>query len=774
MAVDLAPRRPLSVRGTIILLVAASLVLALAVSIFAYALLGPTSARLYRDSEAIVARLAVVVDRSVAADSALQTLRRALVEGTAVVPEVRALVDDRAELSGPVAASLALERIPADMRLALAAAADTESLLEARLREALLQLEAGDPVRARRSVAAADSLHAEFVRRLGRAESAGLISLARQQERLVTLSAALQRSAPVAVVLALALAALTVTTLHRRVSRPLGHLDAALDAIARGDLDVDLPPHRQDEIGRLYDQFNRAVGILRESAARERRRTASLRDRLVRILEDSANEIYVIDAASLRFLEVNSRAAANLGRLPHELAALTPDDLLGVPPAQLEAEVFGPLREGRREQVVLSGRHRRSDGSTYPVELQFQYGAGEAPPVFLALGLDKTDHERQEAMIRQAQKMEAVGQLTGGIAHDFNNLLMVIQGNLELLGEGLDRDDAALADAALAAARRGAALTAHLLAFARRQPLAPEVLDLNRLVADMGGMLRRTLGEGLDLQTVLAAGLWRCEIDPHQLENALLNLALNARDAMGGRGTLTIETGNVRLDEEYAAAQAEVQPGQYVMLAVTDTGAGIAADLLERVFEPFFTTKERGRGSGLGLAMVYGFVKQSGGHVKVYSEVGQGTTVRIYLPRSHAAAAGGTGGSALPEPRGAGQTVLLVEDDEDVRTMVARHLRGLGYGVVAAGDADGALALLDGGADVAAVLTDVILAGDCNGRELVERIQARRPGLPALYMSGYTENAIVHQGRLDPGIRLLQKPFSRAELARKLAETLAG
>jgi len=382
---------------------------------------------------------------------------------------------------------------------------------------------------------------------------------------------------------------------------------------------------------------------------------------------------------------------------------------------------------------------------------------------------------RQQQGIRQhAQKMESLGQLTGGIAHDFNNLLTVIMGNAELLAEAL-RDNAALgplAEMTCAAAARGAELTHRLLAFSRRQPLDARDTDVNALLAGMNGMLRRTLGEAIRVEMVHAAGLWHATIDPSELEAALLNLCINARDAMPAGGRLTLETTNAFLSDDYARQHGDVAPGQYVLIAVSDTGSGIAPEHLLRVFEPFFTTKAPGKGTGLGLSMVYGFVKQSRGHVKVYSEPGQGATIKLYLPR-------GVGESRAPDAvvvseslPGGDETVLLVEDEELVRHFARDQLRALGYRVLEAADGARALELIERHDDIALLFTDVVLPGGMNGRQVAEAAQQRRPRLKVLYTSGYTENAIVHHGRLDRGVQLLTKPYRRADLARKLRAVL--
>ena len=388
---------------------------------------------------------------------------------------------------------------------------------------------------------------------------------------------------------------------------------------------------------------------------------------------------------------------------------------------------------------------------------------------------DVTARVRSESALRQAQKMEAVGHLTGGVAHDFNNLLQVVSANLDLIsGEvrGLPKVAERLQNA-VAAVHRGSRLTAQLLAFARRQTLAPRSTNIGRLVQDMTDMVRRTLGERVQVESVVAGGLWNTLIDTNQIENAVLNLAINSRDAMPDGGNLTIEVANAFLDDAYASAHEEVAPGQYVMLAVSDTGTGMAPELAARVFEPFFTTKPEGQGTGLGLSQVYGFVKQSGGHIKIYSEVGQGTTVKLYLPRTRAPEEG-LGPVATAPVEGGSETILVVEDDEGVRAAVIDMLTELGYGVLKAGNAEQALTILGSGATIDLLFTDVVMPGPIKTRELARRAQELHPGIQVLFTSGYTQNAIVHNGRLDDGIQLLSKPYRRDELARKLRTLLGG
>ncbi|WP_245272170.1 CHASE3 domain-containing protein [Mesorhizobium sp. LSJC285A00] len=393
----------------------------------------------------------------------------------------------------------------------------------------------------------------------------------------------------------------------------------------------------------------------------------------------------------------------------------------------------------------------------------------------IELGNEIQTREKAESQIRQMQKMEAVGQLTGGIAHDFNNMLAVIISAMNLAQRKLTRgehDIMKFIEAATDAATRAANLTSRLLAFSRQQPLAPQVVDANRLVAGMSDLLRRALGETIRIETVLAGGLWKTHADPSQLENAILNLAVNARDAMGEDGKMTIETANSHLDESYAATHAEVKAGQYVMIAVSDTGAGMPADVMERAFEPFFTTKPVDKGTGLGLSQVFGFVKQSGGHVKIYSEPRQGTTIRIYLPRffgpeEAAISSERAGNPAVPVT----ETILVVEDDPRVRASTTDAMRELGYTVIHATSGQEALEKLGDNPGVALMFTDIVMPV-MNGRKLAEEALARMPKLKVIFTTGFTRNAVVHNGVLDHDVHFLAKPFTIEQLAAKLRDVL--
>jgi signal transduction histidine kinase/ActR/RegA family two-component response regulator len=492
--------------------------------------------------------------------------------------------------------------------------------------------------------------------------------------------------------------------------------------------------------------------------------------------------ILVVDA-DLRLVEWNEHFPEFAGVPPSILRKGL--DVADVLRAQAEAGEFGDVvvdREVHRRMALL-----RSGGSTGTVERRRPNGRVlelRRSPMdgggFVTLYTDITDRRKAEEQLRQAQKMEAVGHLTGGMAHDFNNLLMVIAGNLELALQALAKSDLIGADRRVRTAQggthRAAMLTQRLLAFARRQTLAPQPVDANKVVSEMSELVRHSIGTDVELETVLAGGLWEAMIDPHQLENALINLAINSRDAMPDGGKLTIETANTHLDASYAAHHGDVTPGQYVMVAVSDSGTGMTAQQAAHAFDPFFTTKGVGKGSGLGLSQVFGFVKQSNGHVKIYTELGVGTTVKLYLPRHvepelEAAILEWTSPEPEPPRSRSHETILLVEDDDDVLAYTADALETLGYAVIGASDASSALTALERRADISLLLTDVELPG-LNGQELAEEVIRRRPDIPVLYITGYTANAIVHRDILERGARSLVKPFTLAQMATTVREML--
>jgi PAS domain S-box-containing protein len=516
-----------------------------------------------------------------------------------------------------------------------------------------------------------------------------------------------------------------------------------------------------------------ALRDLNETLERRVAEAIADRDRLWELSED----LLVVASFDAKLMRVSPSWTTVLGHEAKRLLSQSYPDLVHPDDA---ADVAADLTRLRAHGTPVRHecRLRASDGSWRWVA--WTLSLDPATKRIHGVGRDVTsDRETAEALrqaeeaLRMAQKMEAIGQLTGGVAHDFNNLLQVIGGNLQLLAKdiaGTERAEQRVRNA-LAGVSRGANLASQLLAFGRRQPLAPKVVNLGRFVRGLDDMFRRALGDGIEIETIVSGGLWNTLVDPFQVENALLNLAINARDAMNGHGRLTIEAGNASLDEAYALRNADVTPGQYVMVAVTDTGAGMTAEVRERAFEPFFTTKREGQGTGLGLSMVYGFVKQSGGHVKVYSEPGHGTTVRLYLPRAREEEDIETLIDMGPA-KGGIETILVVEDDEEVRATVVEMLSDLGYRVLRAKDAQSALAIVESGVPIELLFTDVVMPGPLRSTELARKTRERLPSVAVLFTSGYTDNAIVHAGRLDEGIDLLSKPYTHEALARKVRHVL--
>jgi signal transduction histidine kinase len=424
---------------------------------------------------------------------------------------------------------------------------------------------------------------------------------------------------------------------------------------------------------------------------------------------------------------------------------------------------------GRRRELVV----RRRDGREFKAELSVTAMKTRNGFLFNGFFRDLTEKIATEERIRQSEKMEAIGQLTGGVAHDFNNILTVITGTIEILADAVAREPQLVAITKMIdeAAARGAELTQHLLAFARRQPLQPREIDINTLIIDTAKLLRPTLGEHIEIESVFKDESCFATVDPNHLTTAILNLALNSRDAMPNGGKLILETGSAYLDEAYAQMHDDVQPGRYALIAVSDTGNGIPSTILDKVFNPFFTSKGPGKGTGLGLSMVYGFIKQSAGHIKVYSEEGHGTTIKMYLPP-------GSGAPLVPEAaavadlEGGHETILVVEDDRLVREYVLTQLHSLGYVTLDAGNAAEGLAIIEAGHEFDLLFTDVIMPGTMNGRQLADAIQAQRPHTKVLYTSGYTENAIIHHGRLDSGVLLLAKPYRKSDMAKMVRKAL--
>ena len=543
----------------------------------------------------------------------------------------------------------------------------------------------------------------------------------------------------------------------------------------------------------VYDEHGVVVGILdtvvettsKVHAMRETARfSVALRDELQALTQDRdriwqlSSDLMVLLDASDAVAAINPAFSHTLGWNEEEIAGTALTALVHPLEREFVAGRLAAIRSGRgAPRLEVRVRHKNGD------YVYIDWTNALNGSFMLGIGRDSTAEraasavlKRTEAALQQAQKMEAMGKLTGGVAHDFNNLLQVISGNLHLLSAVVAPDSRGqrYVDSALAGVQRGARLASYLLAFGRRQALAPRVVKVGALIASMDDMLSRSLGEAIEVETVITAGAWNTLVDTAQVENAVLNLCINGRDAMAGQGHLTIEVGNVELDEHYARGHAEVMPGQYVMIAVSDTGCGMPPEVVQQAFDPFFSTKPEGQGTGLGLSMVFGFVKQSGGHVNIYSEVGSGTTVKLYLPRCLQEADDAPAELLAESVTGGTETVLVVEDDAGVRETAVELLKQLGYTVLKAGDATAALNVLDSGITIDLLFTDVVMPGSLRSTDLVRLARQKLPGLAVLYTSGYAENAIVHGGRLEAGVQLLGKPYSRDALARKVRQVLTG
>jgi PAS domain S-box-containing protein len=517
---------------------------------------------------------------------------------------------------------------------------------------------------------------------------------------------------------------------------------------------------------RLYGRLAWLLGAEQQA----RRRESGMRQRIF----DTSLDLILVCSRKGNLVQVSPSCQAILGYSPREMSGreasrfIFPEDLDNTRTEMRAA------RQGRQTRT-FECRYVHKDGHAVPLTWTGVWSEPDQQHFFI--GRDMSEHIKLEHQLRQSQKMEAIGQLTGGIAHDFNNILAVIIGMAELTAAGVASDPklAAMVKQIDEAAERGAQLVQRMLAFARKQPLESRVVDVNDAVERAVAMLERTLGEDIALQSALAGDLWSAVADPSQLGDSIVNLAVNARDAMPKGGRLVIETANVHLDEDYAAQNAEVRPGDYVALIVTDTGSGMPPEVIERVFEPFFTTKEVGKGTGLGLSMVYGFVKQSGGHVKIYSELGHGTSIKLYFPRATQMAASATLGSAASSELPSGsETILVVEDDPTVRRMAVGLLEGLGYQVHEAHDGRSALNILHGADHIDLLFTDMIMPNGISGQDLVKAARQLRPNMKALLTSGYSEQFITRRGDVAQDVRLLGKPYRREKLATEVRSALNG
>jgi PAS domain S-box-containing protein len=533
----------------------------------------------------------------------------------------------------------------------------------------------------------------------------------------------------------------------------------------------------------VQEQRGKPLGIIAVAQDITERQKAEegLREREARlssIIETAPDAIITIDPRGI--VQSFSVAAERLfGYSAGEVVGHNVSILMASPYKQQHDGYLERYRQTGEKRIIGIGRTveaRRKDGSIFPMELAVGEVRIGATHIFTGFIRDLSARAKMEEELRQAQKMEAIGQLTGGLAHDFNNLLTVITGNLEMLETRIkEREDREILNEAQEAAELGAKLANRLLAFGRRQPLNPKPIDLSALVNGMTDLLRRSLGESIKIETTLPPNLPSTLTDPGQIENVLLNLAINARDAMPGGGKLIIETHDTQIDQDYALAYADVEPGHYVMLTVTDTGTGMSPEVKQRAFEPFYTTKAPGAGSGLGLSMVYGFVKQSGGHVQLYSEIGLGTTVRIYLPvKGESKAAEESAPKVKPVPKANSETILVVEDDERVRRVSVRRLTELGYRIIEAEDGPTALAIVKRGEPIDVVFTDVVMPGGMTGIDLAQAIRQLHPNLKILFTSGYAEPAIVNNNVLTSNADWLGKPYRTADLEFKLRTLLDG
>jgi len=629
----------------------------------------------------------------------------------------------------------------------------------------------------------------------GQKRSIGSLSLVFSLERL---QAARREAAWKALVLGLVqLAAVLVATAFalRTVTKPLEAITKRMLKVSEGVVDEYVPyMERRDPIGDIahaVESFRIETSKLQtaeeaqgrahddlERRVAERTKELSVSEERLRGVMDNVtdgiitiNERGVIGSANFAAQHIFGYSAKQL--IGTNFSILIPEPNR----ASHDGYLANYLQIGQSKVLGIGPREvlgRHKNGHAIPLELAISEMWFSGEQNFVGVARDITERKEAERRLQQSQKMEAAGQLTGGIAHDFNNLLTVILGNAEILTEALASNPQLKPVAALLAiaAQRGADLTRSLLAFSRKLVLQPTVTDVNQLVSRMDELLRRTLGEHIEINLVTRSELWSTIVDSAQLETAILNLAVNARDAMLQGGKLTIETDNVDLDRNYSKRNEGVSAGPYVMVSIADTGTGMTPEVVTRAFEPFFTTKEVGKGTGLGLSMVYGFAKQSNGHVKIYSEAGHGTNVKLYLPRSEQPDKPSIAPGDRTDALGRGETILIVEDDEMVHTYVTRQIKSLGYRVLSAQNGLEALKILRQGTQIDLLFTDVVMPGGMDGPELVVEARRLRRELKVLYTSGYTENSVVRQRKLDPGVELLSKPYRRHELAAKLRKVL--
>ncbi|QPF88806.1 CHASE3 domain-containing protein [Bradyrhizobium commune] len=659
----------------------------------------------------------------------------------------------------------------ADLKLAVRDNAEQTALMEATAPLVVRRIEVAAEAIRLRSSGDTDAFNALRDRAEGRglmeALTANLERLAAGEEKLLASREADSRRTGIVLLgidlIGALVILLLVAMLLRESRRATVQLQSSLDETqaAKEVLEAAVA-ERTEHLVAAHDELRLSINVLQS--------TFRSMAEAVLVIDNESNVLLSNPAAERMLLH---RAGTNLRNLRAMSDVFHGDGVTPLKPEELPSArvlrgdgfeelemIVRPHDGGQARHLMISGRPMRdAHGAISGAALVYH---------------DATTSREIERQLYQSQKLDSIGKLTGGVAHDFNNMLTVISGNTETLVAQLKGQPELQRVARLIddAAERCAELIQHLLAFARKQPLQPRDVEINAAIADIAKLLRPTLGEQIQIETVLEAGPMSSHIDPSRLTNAVLNMAINARDAMPNGGKLLLETRRVELDEAYAQANADVRPGPYVMLAVSDTGIGMPPDVQEKAFEPFFTTKEIGKGSGLGLSMVYGFVKQSGGHIKIYSEAGHGTTIKLYLPPGAGMVEVAT--AAAPQAEGGAETIFVVEDDPLVRNFVTAQLQSLGYKTIAAADSKTALQLIEGGQAFDLLFTDVVIPGGMSGRELAEKVAKMRPGAKVLYTSGYTDNAIVHHGKLDDGVMLLTKPYRRNQLAEMIRKALNG
>ena len=763
--------RVFSVRSTLALLALAGTTVVVFLAVLLAVTIIPPAAAVRQSTQPVVYLVDALNADAEALDEAVRDVRVIVAEGGVADPALAARARTRLAALTDQSRLRGYDKVPPGIRSQLAGVDADVTQLEDRLLEVLDLTQMHRLGEARDRARLADSLQIVIRRDLTVAGvRAGTDLLARE----VALEEAGRHATRLAVLLALAgaaLSALYLGVLRQRVDRPLAELGRALERVEGGELATSLPVRRPDEMGRLAEHFNAMTAVMAATRRRDEEALRRSEEDFRGLVENASVGIYR-STRDGRFLTANPALVRMLGYDSEK-------EVLGL---DIGRDIFADPAERPRltgaNTTSAELKLKRRDGAVITVQISSRVvpGSDGLPDFFEGVMQDVTEQRVLEGQLRQSQRLEAVGRLAGGVAHDFNNILTAIIGYSELLLDELAPSHPLRASVQeiRAGADRAASLTRQLLAFSRKQVLQAKVLDLNAAIRDLARMLQRLIGEDVKLDLALHAAPATVRADPGQIEQVVLNLAVNARDAMPDGGRLTIETARRVLDETYSRAHADVVPGEYVMLAVSDTGTGMDAETRARIFEPFFTTKELGKGTGLGLATVYGIVKQSGGSIAVYSEPGRGTTFKTYLPGADAPAPSADAALAAPRSNGGRETILLAEDDGAVREVAGQALAQKGYRVLRAPDGQTALELAAAHAgEIAILVTDLVMPG-MSGRELAEALTALRPKLRVLYISGYTDDAVVRHGILAEGLPYLQKPFSAEALAAKVREVVDG